>query len=151
MVVAVKLSRRLTIAVPILLFVSACSGGTAAPSGVPEPSATPEISEQSTPVARWYPKGFFELTDEVAGKWIKGAKDPCGSGPLCWYWTLDIVSKDGCLDGAYVNVNFLNKSTVVDDSIDSVNSLRAGQKARLQFWTYDRSVDEIEPTSVSCY
>ena len=146
-----KLLRRFIIAVPMLLFVSACSGSTSEQTVAPQPSATPEVSDLLTQEAPWFPKGFFEMTDEVAGKWIKGAKDPCGSGPSCWYWTLDIVSKEGCPDGAYVNVNFLNGSTVVDESIDSVNSIRSGQKARMQFWTYDRSVDEIEPTSVSCY
>ena len=136
--------------VPVLLLLPACS---ASPSALPEvlESPTPVVSEIATPEAPWFPRGFFELSDEVAGKWIKGAKDPCGSGPRCWFWTLDVVSKDGCPDGLYVNVNFLNNGTVVDDSIDSVNSLRAGQKARFQFWTYDRSVDEIEPTSTSCF
>jgi hypothetical protein len=136
---------------PVLLLLAACSSGTASVAPQTLASATPEVSEIQVPEVPWYPRGFFKMTDEVAGKWIKGAKDPCGSGARCWYWTLDVTSKDGCLDGVYVNVNFLDKGTVVDDSIDSVSSLRAGQKARFQFWTYDRSVDEIEPTSVSCY
>lgn len=99
----------------------------------------------------WHPDDYSEFTADVAGKWIRGGKDPCGVGPKCWYWTLDVVTRGDCPDGVYVKANLIDNGTVVDDTIDSVSSLRAGQRARLQFWTYNRSVDDLEVTSVSCY
>lgn len=99
----------------------------------------------------WYPKGYQEATDGVAIKWIDSAADPCGYGPRCWFWTIDVVSDTGCPSGLYVAVNFTRGGTVVDWSNDTLPSLREGQKGRLQFYTYDRSTDAIELAEVNCY
>ena len=98
----------------------------------------------------WYPRGFFELTDGLAGKWVDGARDPCGYGPLCWYWTLDVVAKDGCPSGLYLEANLLDGGTVVDWTNDSVPALAQGEKARMQFWTYNRGVDDLSLAKASC-
>lgn len=121
---------------------------TDAPTAAATPTRMPAEDELGPP---WHPDDFNEFTADVAGKWIKGGKDPCGVGPKCWYWTLDIVTREGCPDGVFVKANLIDNGTVVDDTIDSVSSLREGQKARLQFWTYNRSVDDLEVTSVTCY
>lgn len=99
----------------------------------------------------WYPKGYFEMDEGLAGRWISGASDPCGYGPRCWYWTLDVTSKDGCPDGVYVAINMTNGGSVIDWSNDSLPSLRARQTGRLQFYTYDLAADTAEISDVSCY
>lgn len=99
----------------------------------------------------WYPKGYFEMDDDLAGRWVSGASDPCGYGPRCWYWTLDVTSKDGCPDGVYVAVNMTNGGSVIDWSNDSLPSLRARQTGRLQFYTYDLAADTAEISDISCY
>jgi len=98
----------------------------------------------------WYPKGYTEALDGVAVKWVDGS-DPCGRGPLCWYWHLSVTSESGCPRGLYVETNLLNSGgTVVSWTNASVPSLRPGQKAKLPLYTYDRSVDGIELAEISC-
>ena len=99
----------------------------------------------------WYPKGFFEITEGFAGKWIRGASDPCGYGPRCTYWTLDVVGENGCPSSVYVEVNFTRNGSVVDWGNDSLPSLNSMQKGRLQFYTYDLPVDSIQIADVSCF
>jgi hypothetical protein len=100
----------------------------------------------------WYPRGFFEINSELAGRWISGGGDPCGYGPRCLYWTLDVSAHEGCPGGVYVEINMLDGSgTAIDWSNDTLSGLRGGQTGRLQFYTYDLSADTAEITDASCH
>ncbi len=90
-------------------------------------------AQATSPLANstWYPTGFKLITTEVAGRFVRGAKDPCGYGPKCWYWTLDVFAKNGCPGGLFVSANLLDRGTVVDDTIDSASCSSSGRCERL--------------------
>lgn len=83
----------------------------------------------------WYPEGFSTITNEVAVDWVPGAGNSCYG---CVYWTLDVVSKQPCSTGLYVEINIAEKSSgrVVDWTNDTLPYLDAYQVGRLQFEAY---------------
>lgn len=83
----------------------------------------------------WVPDGYFSgLSDKsLAWKWIQGAGNDCYS---CAYWTVQVVSRDGCTDGVSGKLNIERNGVVVDSSFDSLSYLGAGQTGRLQFEHY---------------
>jgi hypothetical protein len=112
---------------------------------VPEEIPTPE------PVwlDEWVPSGYFEMASDefgptVVGKWV--------DNPSCDYYTrctwLKVQTRLNC--DLYVTVNFLNGDTVVDWSIDTAY-ISAGQKARLEFVSYEDNANSSEITETNCY
>jgi hypothetical protein len=87
----------------------------------------------------WYPEGYAEIqSGDYAYKNIsKSANIDCYE---CRYAIMNFISKFGCPSGLYVEVNFMDSSgTVYDWSNDTLPTLGARQKARLEFITYRSS------------
>lgn len=99
----------------------------------------------------WYPKGYYEVEDGLAYKWVDDGPDPCGYS-RCRYTTMKIISRDGCPSGLYVEVNKLDSSeNVIDWTNDSVPALGPMQSAVLQFVSYNNNADSTQPVEFNCY
>lgn len=109
------------------------------------------LAERITAAAErkpWYPKGYEEIEDGLAVKFIRGAGSDCYD---CSYWTVDVVSEYGCPSGLYIEMNIFDANdTVIDWTNDTVASLGPGQKARMQFVTYNDNSDSGQITEVNC-
>jgi hypothetical protein len=82
--------------------------------------------------APWYPNGYFEIEEGLAGKWTNEYVD-CYE---CSYWTMDVISENGCPGGVYVELSILRGGAAVDWTNDSLSSLSPGQKGKLEFRAY---------------
>jgi len=82
--------------------------------------------------APWYPNGYFDAGDGLAGKWTRDYVDCYG----CSYWTMDVVSKNGCPSGVYVEMSILRDGVAVDWTNDTLASLSPGQRGKLEFRAY---------------
>jgi hypothetical protein len=97
----------------------------------------------------WVPDGYTAWIEDksVAYKWIKGAGNDCYS---CSYWTLEIVSKYGCTDGLYGEMNIEKNGVVVSYANDSISFLGPLQKGRLSFETYQSGPFQGDLTELNC-
>ena len=97
----------------------------------------------------WVPDGYYAWTDDksVAYKWIEGAGNDCYD---CRYWTLDVVSKYGCSDGLYGEMNIEKNGIVVSYSNDTLNYLGPYQAGRLSFETYIEGSITGDLTELNC-
>lgn len=104
----------------------------------------PKLQQPKT----WYPKGYnLSPNPTVAFKWDKDRPD-CYS---CTGSAITVVSQHGCPNGLYVEVTFHDAAdTIVDWSNDRLPSLDAGQKARLEFVTYNDRARRILLGQVDC-
>lgn len=98
----------------------------------------------------WYPDGYSEFSDEIAYQFVDNGPNPCGSIDDCQFSTANLVSKWGCPNGLYAEMNLYSSGVVVDWTNDSVPSLRAGQVAQLQFVSYEGNIDQGEIVTVNC-
>jgi len=98
--------------------------------------------------APWYPKGFSEIEDGLAIKWTN---DRCSIN-RGYCWTMEVISDFGCPNGLYVEVNVLQGRTVEGYTNDLLGSLKAGQKAKMEFIYFGGSGRKnAELTKVNCY
>lgn len=100
----------------------------------PIPLAT--LDEQPTPKSdsAWIPAGYFEMASGVAGKVVDHTID-CGD---CGGLTYEVLSRDDCPSGLYVEANFVDAAgRVVDWSNDSIPQLKAFQPGLIEIFTYD--------------
>jgi hypothetical protein len=99
----------------------------------------------------WVPDGYYAWKDDksVAYKWINNADNDCYS---CRYWTLEVISKYGCTDGVYGELNILDKSsgTVISYTNDTLNYLGPFQAGRLSFETYIEGSITGDLTEINC-
>ena len=97
----------------------------------------------------WVPDGYYAWTDDksVAYKWIDGAGNDCYD---CRYWTLEVVSKYGCSDGLYGEMNIEKNGIVVSYSNDTLNYLGPYQAGRLSFETYIDGSITGDLTELNC-
>ena len=97
----------------------------------------------------WVPDGYYAWTDDksVAYKWINGAGNDCYD---CRYWTLEVVSKYGCSDGLYGEMNIEKNGIVVSYSNDTLNYLGPYQAGRLSFETYIEGSITGDLTELNC-
>jgi hypothetical protein len=97
----------------------------------------------------WVPDGYYAWTDDksVAYKWINGAGNDCYD---CRYWTLEVVSKYGCSDGLYGEMNIEKNGIVVSYSNDTLNYLGPYQAGRLSFETYIDGSITGDLTELNC-
>ena len=99
----------------------------------------------------WVPDGYTAWTDDksVAYKWNNNAGNDCYE---CRYWNLDVISKNGCYDGIYGELNIQNKSTgvVISYTNDSLNYLGPLQPGRLSFETYIEGSITGDLTELNC-
>lgn len=82
----------------------------------------------------WYPKNFSPYGPDLAVKWVDASAD-CFT--RCWYWTLDVISRDGCPSGIYGELSIEKNGVAINWTNDTLALLQPGQKGRLQFITYD--------------
>ena len=95
----------------------------------------------------WYPKGFDEWQTGVAFKHIPRGGDCYG----CYYWAYDVVTEDGCPSGLYVEISITDSSDrAIDWTNDTLSSLKAGQKGRLVFRTYNDNANSFDVTEINC-
>lgn len=85
----------------------------------------------------WVPDGYYaDAKDKsIAYKWKSGAGNDCYS---CRYWTLDVISRDGCPNGVSGEMNVEKNGVVISNTYDSISYLAPGQVARLSFETYEK-------------
>lgn len=97
----------------------------------------------------WVPDGYYAWTDDksVAYKWINSAGNDCYD---CRYWTLEVVSKYGCSDGLYGEMNIEKNGIVVSYSNDTLNYLGPYQAGRLSFETYIDGSITGDLTELNC-
>lgn len=148
------------------LLLAGCGGTTSSPSpeaalesaqalldslGNEDSTSTDTSVSDSLNDDSWIPAGYESLNNDnsVAGKWNTSG-DPCGYSK-CRFVKLTAISKDGCPGGLFITVNFLDGDAVVDDSIDSISSLRPMQKVKMEFKTYENSGTKYQLAEVNCY
>lgn len=113
-----------------------------------------DLARQATRVVNlannvpWYPKGFTEYEDGLtAWDWADRS---------CSYYSgrcshMDVVTWIGC-PNLYVEVNFLDSSnSVIDWSNDTARGLRAGDRAKLEFVSFDDNARSTRLVEISCY
>ena len=107
------------------------------------------VAERIRNDVTWVPDGYYAWTDDksVAYKWIEGAGNDCYD---CRYWTLEVVSKYGCSDGLYGEMNIEKNGIVVSYSNDTLNYLGPYQAGRLSFETYIDGSITGDLTELNC-
>jgi len=97
----------------------------------------------------WVPDGYYAWPDDksIAYKWISNAGNDCYS---CRYWTMEVVSKYGCSDGVYGEMNIEKNGVVVGFTNDTINYLGPFQAGRLSFETYIEGSITADPTELKC-
>jgi hypothetical protein len=83
----------------------------------------------------WVPDGYYSWDDDksIAWKWIDDAGSDCYE---CTYWTVEVISKNGCFDGIYSEINIEEYDVVVGYTNDTLNYLGPFQTGRLTFESY---------------
>ena len=98
--------------------------------------------------APWYPNGYFlGAGGQIAWKWIQ-KYDDCYS---CRYSHVSVIAKDGCPGGVYAETNFEHNGVVIDWTNDSLPTLAAGQKAILEFVSYNSDADQTQAPTFTCH
>ena len=97
----------------------------------------------------WVPDGYYAWDDDksVAWKWIKGVDVDCSD---CTYWTVEVISKNGCYDGVYGEINVERNGVVVGYANDTLNYLAPLQAGRLTFIEYPYSSLTGDLTELNC-
>lgn len=102
-----------------------------------ESSAVEELIESDFEDDSWVPVGFYLWSDDsnIAWKWTTNDEsfDGCED---CIYWTVDVISKNGCPSGVYGSLNIQKSGVTLDWTNDSVPYLGPMEKARLAFEKY---------------
>jgi len=96
----------------------------------------------------WVPDGYYPWPDDksIAYKWVDAGND-CYS---CRYWTMEVVSKYGCSDGVYGEMNIEKNGVVVGYTNATINYLSPFQAGRLSFETYIEGSITADPTELKC-
>lgn len=97
----------------------------------------------------WVPGGYtpWRLDKSVAWKWVNNAGNDCYS---CRYWTVQVISKYGCANGIYGEINIERNGTVVSYTNDSLSYLSPMQTGRLSFETYLEGSFQGSLTELNC-
>lgn len=83
------------------------------------------------PSNRWAPEGFNERSDGTAFQWIDVPAGRCYSDTC---YAMEVVSKDSCPNGLYVELTLLDESNVnVGYTNDFTSGLKQGETAQLVF------------------
>ena len=84
--------------------------------------------------APWYPEGYFEIVDGLAGVYNTFTGSwPCSS---CGFWKIKVIARDGCSGGVYVELNIKQNGVVVDWTNDTLSSLGPGGVGQMVFTNY---------------
>lgn len=83
----------------------------------------------------WVPEGYQLIGSNVAGKIVDHTIDCTDCGGLTW----EVISRDACPGGLYVEGNFVDSNgVVVDWSNDTIPSLGAMEKGLIEILTYSK-------------
>jgi hypothetical protein len=110
-----------------------------------------EEVERNAASVPWYPRGWREIEDGLALQYIED--HDCGySSAYCWGY--HVISRDGCPNGLYVEINITDSAgTIIDYSNDTIGSLPAGQQGLLEFVSFQDGAGTLsgQVTDSSCY
>ena len=123
------------------------SGSTSVSSNISPstPSAIPS-DEPTVEYKPWYPSGFNEYQDGIAFKWTNGG---CDFG-RCLHGTF--ISRDGCPDSLYVEVNGFDKSnSQMGYTNDVTGSLAPMTQAKMTFNFTEDATESGRISKISCY
>ena len=97
----------------------------------------------------WVPSGYTAWSEDksVAWKWGKNVGNKCGG---CSYWIADVVSKNGCLNGLYGELNISKNGIVISYTNDSLGYLSPLQSGQLVFETYEEGNIQGRLTELTC-
>ena len=113
----------------------------------PGSSTSSENPASSNP---WVPSGFTRLNGETAYRLVTGKK--CSLGTIAGCAHYEVFTRYGCPTSLYVEVAFFDSNgTQVDWSNDTASTLQPGEKALLEFVSFDNSAEKVRITDVSCY
>jgi hypothetical protein len=128
---------------------------TSEPTAAPRPTPTLKPTPKPTPIPTpkpWYGSAYeLILADPpVAFRWLKGSEFDCSySGASCW--GMYVIPKDGC-SSLYVQLSIEDgNGTVIGSTGDSVGAVKAGQRAKLIFDSFDDAAQSGRVSDVSCY
>ena len=97
----------------------------------------------------WVPDGYYAWQDDksVAWKWVKNVDYDCYD---CTWWTVEVVSKYGCPNGLYGEINIEQNGVVIGYANDTLNYLDPYQAGRLTLvrYPYDDLTGDL--TELNC-
>ena len=123
--------------------------------GAPAPKPPPDIDATHTAQARnrpdaWVPSGFKSWEDATAYRFAEGRACSYSTVEACAHY--EVVARYGCPDSLYVEVAFLDEGgTQVDWSNDTASGLGAGEKAILEFVSFESTASKVKVTDISCH
>ncbi|CAN2189331.1 Domain of unknown function DUF2510 [Candidatus Nanopelagicaceae bacterium] len=97
----------------------------------------------------WVPSGYKAWNEDksIAWKWGRNSGNKCGG---CSYWIADVISKYGCLNGLYGELNITKYGTVIAYTNDSLGYLSPLQAGQLIFETYEEGNIQGTLTELNC-
>ena len=128
-----------------------CGGKKASPSTNSLP-ATLISAPKSTPTSAiaWVPSGFTRWDDNIAIRFVAGENCSYSTVEACAHY--EVFAHYGCPDSLYVEVAFLDSNgSQVDWSNDTASRLISGEKALLEFISFDKSAIKVKVTKIDCY
>lgn len=133
--------------------IAACSLTKALAAAQSSVSKSDSLAERIIAKARtkpWYPRGYFEIIDGLAGRWVNGVST-CDY--WCRDWNLNVYSRDGCENGVYAKIDISIGDLSVDWTNDTLGYLGRHAVGRLTFvsyYDYDGTLTGTI-TDASCY
>jgi len=115
---------------------------TSAPTRTPRPTPTS--------LDAWVPSDFTRWDNSMAFRYVKGVNCSYSSADACAH--IEIYSRYGCSNSVYVEVAFYDDNgTQVDWSNDTTSRVGIGEKALLEFVSFDDSVSRVKITEIYCH
>jgi hypothetical protein len=108
--------------------------------------------QESTAEDSWIPTGYslWSKNPPIAIKVLSPNSYDCGYYDRCF--GIMIISKDGCPNNLYGEVQLLNKSGVqIGYTNEVLSSSLPLQKSKMIFGTYERDTYQFQVSKISCY
>ena len=102
----------------------------------------------TTAEEEWATVGFSELNSQVAWRWASDEAS-CGRGP--WgCWALEVEVQYGC-SSLYAEVTVLDEDDrAIGYANDTIPGVKAGQRALLQFESYEKAAESARLNKITC-
>ena len=98
----------------------------------------------------WIPDGFKEWDDNIAFRFVEGKKCSIDIAEACAHY--EVFTRYGCSDTLYMEVSFLDEDgTQVDWSNDTAKGMEPGEKAILEFVSFEETAEKVKVAKISCY
>ncbi len=114
--------------------------------------STPSTSGAGTSggSAAWAPSGYQVVSADPNVAWKWNAQPACPAGGSCWGMT--VIAHAGCPSSLYVEMSVLDGTGAAIGLTNAVTSaLTPGQRAILNFSSYETNGKSATPTKFSCY